>query len=214
MNIIIIGATGMIGSGIVKKALNSDQVNQITLISRKNCGISHPKLKEIIHSNFYDFSSIKEELKHQNLCFYTVGVYTGQVPPKEFRDITVNMTLDFASQLKEASPDVVFCLLSGQGADRTEKSSVMFARDKGAAENGLVRLDFKRLHCFRPGYIYPVVPRKEPNLFYRITRLFYPLLKVIAPFAVVTSNQLVYAMFTVGMNGGKDIYENRDIQAI
>jgi hypothetical protein len=143
-------------------------------------------------------------------------VYTGQVPRDEFRKITVDVTAAFAKELKQQSPDTGFCFLSGQGADRSEKSKVMFALDKGVAENRLIALNFTHLAILRPGYIYPVTPRKEPNALYRIFRSLYkPFLSKIYPNIGLTSEQLATAMVNIGFNGGdKIIYENREIKQL
>ena len=215
-NIIITGTNGMIGQLILEYCLQREDVSKVTSITRKKTGISHPKLFEVIHENYLDFSSIRETLQHQDICFFCIGVYTGQVPRDEFRKITVDVTAAFAKELKQESPDTGFCFLSGQGADSSEKSKVMFALDKGEAENILIGLNFRHLAIFRPGYIYPVTPRKEPNTLYRIFRILYkPLLSKIYPNIGLTSVQLAKAMIHIGFNGGdQTIYENKDIKSL
>ena len=138
------------------------------------------------------------------------------MPKDEFRKITVDYTVSFATALKKGSPNAVFCFLSGQGADRTEKSRMMFARDKGRAENFLSRIGFARVHCFRPGYIYPVQPRKEPNTTYVIFRaLWKPLFSWLTPGMGLTSEQLAYAMVKVGFGQEEpEIIENNMIKRI
>ena len=215
-NIIITGANGMIGRLILEYCLQREDVNKVTSITRKKTGITHPKLLEVIHEDYLDFSSIRETLQHQDICFFCIGVYTGQVPRAEFRRITVDITAAFAKELKQQSPETGFCFLSGQGADSAEKSKVMFALDKGVAENILIGLNFRHLAIFRPGYIYPVTPRKEPNTLYQIFRVLYkPLLSKIYPNIGLTSEQLATAMVNIGFNGGdKIIYENREIKQL
>ncbi len=215
-NVIITGANGMIGGLILSACLERSDVQKVTSIVRKRSGLQHPKLFEIVHQNFLDFSGIEDRLQNQDICFFCIGVYTGTVPKDEFRRITVDVTAAFASALILQSPNLGFCFLSGQGADLTEKSTVMFAKDKGAAENILLGLQFKQLAIFRPGYIYPVTPRKEPNLFYRITRILYkPLLSKVYPNIGLSSQELADAMvkraFTVA---DKQIYENKEIKAL
>ncbi len=206
----------MIGKLILEYCLQREDVNKITSITRKPTGIKHPKLVEVMHNDFLDYSIIADHLKDQDICFYCIGVYTGQVPRDEFRKITVDYTHAFASALKQQSPETGFCFLSGQGADRSEKSSVMFARDKGVAENILFNLHFNHLAVFRPGYIYPVTPRVEPNTAYRIFRIAYKYgLRQLYPNIGVTSEQLAKAMIIIGFNGkGQVVYENRDIGKI
>ncbi|MBV9986817.1 MAG: hypothetical protein JO301_04010 [Chitinophagaceae bacterium] len=212
--VIITGANGMIGGIILRHCLERNDVSRIVSIGRKKTGISHPKLLEVLHDDFLNFSAIAPHFENQDLCFFCIGVYTGQVSREEFRKITVDVTAAFARTLKERSPDAAFCFLSGQGADRSEKSRIMFAKDKGIAENMLVNLGFKQLSIFRPGYIYPVTRRKEPNFSYRIFRALYkPVLSNLFPWATITSEQLAAAMIQAGFNGGpKMIYENSEIK--
>jgi uncharacterized protein YbjT (DUF2867 family) len=216
MNVIITGSNGMVGGLILNKCLASFEVTQVTSIVRRPTGIIHPKLKEIIHTDFLDFTAIEEVFKNQDVCFYCIGVYTGKVSRAEFATITIDYTRAFAEMLRKHNEKTTFCFLSGQGADRKEKSRVMFAKDKGIAENILFHLKFAKMHSFRPGYIYPVVPRQEPNLTYKLMRLFYkPVVSWLFPFACVTSEQLTSVMVEVGLHGGhKEIYENNDIRKI
>ena len=215
-NILITGSNGMIGNLILQKCLASEDVKQVTILVRKPSGFQHPKLKEVLHGNFLDYSGVEDFLKNQDVCFYCIGVYTGQVPPAEFRKITVDFTKSFGETLKQNSPRATFCFLSGQGVDPQEKSRIMFARDKGAAENSLLNLKFEAIHFFRPGYIYPTVKRKEPNLMYKILRVLYkPILSKIYPNFGITSEQLAQAMVEVGLKGNKNvIFENKDIRTL
>jgi nucleoside-diphosphate-sugar epimerase len=211
-NVIITGTNGMIGNIILQKCLQRDDVTKVTSITRKSLGIYHPKLEEVIHDDFLDCTKIEPFLKNQDACFYCIGVYTGQVPTDEFKKITVAYTEVFAIALKKNSDQTSFCFLSGQGADSKEKSSVLFAREKGIAENILLKLKFKSIHIFRPAYIYPVTPRVEPNFLYKMMRILYSPLKFIYPNFAVSSVKLADTMVEVGMNEGKIIYENNDIR--
>lgn len=213
-NVILTGATGMIGSLILQNCLSSKQVNRITCISRKSSGVEHPKLLEILHHDFENFSAVSDHFINQQICFFCLGVYTGKVSKDVFRRITVDYTLAFAKILKTASSASTFCLLSGQGADRLEKSKFMFARDKGAAENGLVDLHFNKFYIFRPGYIYPDKRRKEPNFSYRVMRALYkPVFSKLYPNIGITSTRLANVMTDVGLNDHEQkIFENDDIR--
>lgn len=206
----------MIGKSILEICLASEEVNRVTSITRNPLGISHPKLSEVIHQDFLDFDPIEYAFQHQDTCFYCLGVYTGQVPRETFRLITVDYTRAFATLVRKLNPDIRFCFLSGNGADLTEKSRIMFARDKGAAENILLNLRFTYLNIFRPGYIYPESPRKEPNLSYKVFRVLYkPVLSRVYPNIGLSSGELARAMTTIGFNGGEKVfYENRDIREI
>lgn len=212
-NVIITGSSGMIGGLVLNKCLSRNDVGKITLINRHPSGIKNSKVNEVIHKDLLDYSSIENVFEGHDICFFCIGVYTGAVPPDEFRKITVDYTLAFAEVLKKHSPNAAFCFLSGAGADLTGKSRIMFARDKGVAERGLLDLNFGRTHIFRPGYIYPVTPRKEPNLLYVISRLVYKPIKIVYPNIGTTSEKLSDVMVEVGLEGGdKQIYENRDIR--
>ncbi len=203
----------MIGGLILEKCIANKDVTKISLINRKPSGLTDPKLYECIHANFLDFSAVGDVFQSQDICFYCLGVYTGQVPSEEFKRITYEYTKAFADALYQKSPAARFCFLSGEGADPSEKSRILFAREKGRAENYLLGLNFSKTYLFRPGYIYPVKPRKEPNLMYKLLRIFYKPLRLIYPNLGVESEKLATKMFEVGLFGGdKIIYHNRDIR--
>lgn len=214
-NVIITGATGMIGSMILEKCLASDAVQKITSVVRKPTGRLHAKLVEVVQTDFLDFSNA-DYLANQDICYFCIGVYTGQAPRDEFRKITVDYTHAFASALRAKNKETVFCFLSGDGADRSEKSRIMFKKDKGIAENNLIRLQFHRLHIFRPGYIYPSVPRKEPNRAYVFFRYAYKwLFRYIYPDIGLTSEQLSTAMMYAGLHGvEQETLENAGIRRL
>lgn len=205
----------MIGSLVLQNCLASDQIKQVVTINRRKSGVSHSKLTEVIHQDYLDYTAIENHFKSVDIAYYCMGVYTGQVSRDEFRKITYSYTVAFTDMLKKHSPEATICFLSGQGADRSEKSRLMFAKDKGAAENYLIALNFPQTFIFRPAYIYPVTPRKEPNVSYRIMRSIYPIFKALYPNGVVTSIDLANAMFKTGLQGGdKVILENKDIKRI
>ncbi len=212
-NVILTGANGMIGGLILRRCLERNDVSKITAILRHPTGLKHPKLVEVIHQDFMNFSSVNQYFSNQQICFYCIGVYTGKVPRDEFRKITIDYTLAFAEELKKYSDGISFCFLSGQGADSKEKSRIMFALDKGKAENGILRMNFRRTHIFRPGYIYPVTPRKEPNFIYKLMRILYKIFSPLFPNMGVTSEKLADTMVEVAFAGReKIIYENSEIR--
>lgn len=213
-SVLILGSSGMIGSLVLQNCLSNPEISTVTTVVRRKSTIKHPKLVEIVHSDFLDFSMIKNQLKNQDICFYCLGVYTGQVSRADFASITIDYTKALATTLRNANENTTFCFLSGQGADSTEKSRIMFAKDKGIIENILFKLNFYRTFCFRPGYIYPVKERREPNFSYKIMRLLYqPFLSKIYPNIGVTSDKLASVMVTIGLNGyDKSIIENNDIR--
>ena len=213
--ILIIGSSGMVGGIVLRECLNSPDISTVTSFVRKPSGLQHPKLKEIIHSDFSDYSGLEKHFQNIDVGHFCIGVYTGQVPDTEFRKITVDFAKAYADALHQGNPNTTLCFLSGQGADLTEKSRFSFAHYKGIAETYLMEKKWGGLHIFRPAYIYPIEKRKEPNLAYSIYRKLYPLMKNVFPKSVITSEQLGQAMFKAGMVGtGKMILENEDIKAV
>lgn len=196
--VLIFGANGMTGDLILQKCLQSNDINEVITITRKELQIKHPKLTSIIHDNFLNFDAIASNFENIDICYYCLGVYTGAVPNDLFFQITVDYTKVIADQLKFKSPNICFCFLSGMGADLTERSKMPFAKAKGMAENYLLQLGFEKLVIFRPGYIYPVTKRREPNFFYTLSRWLYPILKIMYPGIGLSSEQLASAMFKAG----------------
>ena len=217
-NVVLLGATGMVGGEALGLLLEEPAVERVTVIGRRPTGIAHEKLREIIHEDFEEFSSLSDVLEGQDAALFCLGAYTGAVPDEQFRRITYDITVAFAGVLRAASPGAAMCFLSGAGADRSGKSRMAFARYKGMAENALIEAGFPRLHIFRPGYIYPVTPRKEPNLVYRISRTLWPVLRVVAAGMGISSVDLARAMVTGGLEGTGDhddpVLENRDIRTM
>jgi uncharacterized protein YbjT (DUF2867 family) len=208
-NIIIAGATGMVGNHVLQYCLKSEEVAKVTSLVRKPSNHPHPKLNEIIVKDFTQLIHLEDVFKDQDVAYFCIGVYTGSVSREVFRAITVDMPVAFGQMLKAHSPAVRYVLLSGAGADRTEKSNMMFAKDKGTAENKLSAMGLGAFHTFRPGYIYPVEKRKEPNLSYAIMRNMYPLLRMLGKKYSIKSTELAMAMFKVGLHGAEhEVLEN------
>ena len=216
--LVIVGATGMVGGYALRYALQNPDVGSVTAIGRDKVGISHSKLREVLHRDFADCSALAEPLIGQDAAVYCLGAYTGAVPDAEFHTITVDYTVEFARVLRGSSPDAAFSFLSGNGADPTGRSRLAFARYKGEAENALLAAGFPRVYLFRPAYIYPVKPRKEPNFSYRLLRAMYPLWRVLVPNQVIRADDLGRAMVDAGVRGTGErrgpVFENRDIRAM
>ena len=216
--LVIVGATGMVGGYALRYALENPAVASVTAIGRKTVGISHPKLKEVLHRDFADCSALAETLSGQYAAVFCLGTYTGAVSDAELRTVTVDYTIEFARVLRSSSPDAAFSFLSGNGADPTGRSRIPFARYKGEAEKELLASGFSHVFIFRPAYIYPVEPRKEPNFSYRLLRAVYPALTVLFPNQVIRADDLARAMVDVPLRGTRErggfVFENRDIRAI
>jgi uncharacterized protein YbjT (DUF2867 family) len=213
---VIVGATGMVGGCALRYALDNPAVECVTSIGRKRLGISHPKLKEVLHQNFSDCSALADPLLGQDAAVYCLGTYTGSVSDAELRAITADYTIEFARVLRDSSPNAAFSFLSGNGADPTGRSRLAFARYKGQAEKALLAAGFPRVCIFRPAYIYPVKPRREPNFSYRLLCAIYPFFRVVFPNQVIRADDLARAMVDVVVRGaGKSrslVLENRDIR--
>jgi uncharacterized protein YbjT (DUF2867 family) len=216
--LVIVGATGMVGGYALRYALDHPAVGQVTSIGRRKLGVSHPKLNEVLHPDFADCSALAEALSGQHAAIFCLGTYTGSVPDAELRKITLDYTVEFARVIHGSSPNAAFSFLSGNGADPTGRSRMAFARYKGEAEKALLATGFPRVFIFRPAYIYPVEPRKEPNLSYRLLRVIYPAFRVLFPNQVIPADDLGRAMVDVAVRGTAErearIFENRDIRAM
>jgi len=216
--LVIAGATGMVGGYVLRYALENPAVGSVTAIGRKKLGISHPKLKEVLHQDFADCSALADTLSGQDAAIFCLGTYTGSVSDAELRTITVDYTVEFARVLRLSSPDAAFSFLSGNGADPTGRSRIPYARYKGEAEKALLAAGFPRVYIFRPAYIYPVEPRKEPNFSYRFLRAIYPVFRALFPNQVVRADDLARAMVDVAARGTEKrqslVLENRDIRAM
>lgn len=202
----------MIGNLVQTNCLNTEEVTEVISLVRKPTWTQHDKLTEIVLDNFGDYSGASKAFRGVHVGFFCIGVYTGQVGDDLFKKITVDYAAAFARAIAAQNPGATLCLLSGAGADRTEKSKTSFARYKGMAENEIAALNLK-FHSFRPGYIYSVEPRKEPNIMYRVSRMFYPVIRAFGEKYSIKSTELAAAMVNVGINGGanREVLENQDI---
>lgn len=216
--LVVVGATGMVGGYALHDALADPSVSLVTAIGRRTVGLSHPKLREVVHQDFTDCSALAGALAEQDAAIFCLGAYTGVVPDDELRKITVDYVIEFARVLRENSPGATFSFLSGMGADPTGRSRAAFARYKGEAEKGLLAKGFPDVYIFRPAYIYPVKPRKEPNLGYRLLRGIYPVFRLLFPTQVIRADDLAKAMVDVVLRGTAKgygpIFENRDIRGM
>ena len=210
---IITGSTGMVGEGVLHICLNSSDVESVLVINRKPCGVIHPKLKEIIHKDFMHVSQILDQLSGYNACYFCAGVSSIGKNEKEYIHITYDLTLSLANSLVQLNPEMVFKYVSGVGTDSSEKGKSMWARVKGKTENDLLKLPFKDVYSYRPGYIQPIIGLKKSYTIYKILTPFYAILEKLFPKHVGTLEEIGKSMINVTLKGyGKKVLEIVDIR--
>jgi putative NADH-flavin reductase len=216
LNVIITGATGMVGEGVLHECIQHPDVENILIITRKSTGYIHPKIKEIIHTDFSNFTKLKAQLKGYNACLFCLGVTSIGKKEEEYLKLTYNLTTNFAGILAAVNHNMTFCYISGAGTDSTEKGGTMWARVKGKTENELMRLRFKAVYNFRPGFIKPFLPLKPNQTYYKTYKFIswlFPILKLFAPNMVITLKELAAAMINACLKGySKNILEIKDIK--
>ncbi|HVE00045.1 MAG TPA: hypothetical protein VNB90_17675 [Cytophagaceae bacterium] len=209
---IITGATGMVGEGVLHECLLHPEVEKVLVINRKPCGVSHPKLEEIIHADFLNFTPIENRLGGYNACYFCLGVSSIGMKEPEYRKLTYDLTMHVASTLAKLNPDMTFCYISGGGTDSTEKGRSMWARVKGKTENDLMKLPFRQAYMFRPGYMQPTPGLKNTLKPYKYISWLYPFFKTLFPSGVSTLKEVGLAMInTVNKGYPKKILEVKDI---
>ena len=201
IKVIITGVTGMVGEEVLHEALLHPDVETVLVLTRKPTGIKHPKLREIVHSNFYDLSAIESPLTGYNACFFCLGVTSIGKKEDEYRHLTYDLTVSVATTLCKLNPDMTFCYISGAGTDSSEKGKVMWARVKGKTENALKALPFKAVYLFRPGYLHPTPGMSHTNKYIKYILWLYPLLRRVYPSGVSTMKELALGMINVAENG-------------
>lgn len=205
MKIIITGATGMVGQGVLLECLDDHKIIAVLSISRNSTGIKHPKLKELLHSDFSDFSAIKNQLDGYDACFHCMGVSSAGMSEKEYTKYTYDFTLALAKPLQDLNSNMTFIYVSGQGTDSTEKGGLMWARVKGRTENDLLKLGFKQAFMFRPGAIIPkrgVKPRaKATRIAMNLLGWTLPLFKAISPNSITDTEKIGKAMINCAISG-------------
>ncbi|PWJ42903.1 NAD-dependent epimerase/dehydratase family protein [Sediminitomix flava] len=212
---IITGSTGMVGKAALIECLDSEAVEAVLVINRRPIDIQHPKLKEVLLSDFTKIDSIKEQLRGYNACFHCMGVSAVGMSEAQYTHITYDMTKALADTLYEINPDLVFEYVSGVGTDSSEKGSLMWGRVKGRTENMLLAKGFKDAYALRPGGIIPEKGVKSStgwyNFFYAIMRPFFPLMKKMD--SIITSSQLGKAMINSALYPNQNkVLEVRDLK--
>ncbi len=215
MKVIVFGATGMVGQAVVRQCLLEDRVTSVLIVGRSSAGVSDPKVEELIHGDFLDFSSVATELTGYDACFFCLGVSAAGMSEPAYRRVTYFMTMAAARELAERNAKMRFLYISGAGTDSTEHGRTMWARIKGETENAVLSLPFEG-YALRPGYIQPRHGVQSRNKLYRniyrVTGRLYPALARVAPKYFIASDELALAMINIAANGSeKRILESSDL---
>ncbi len=219
MNVVIFGASGMVGQGALLACINDPEVTAILTVGRAASGPASPKVKNLVHKDFLNFTDVKHDLTGYDACFYCLGVTSNGLSEPEYKKVTRDFTVAAAKVLADANPKMTFVFVSGSGTDSSEKGRVMWARVKGATENDLFKMAFKAAYALRPGYIHPMdgiqSRTKLYNTFYKVAGPLFPVLNAVMPKQITTTRRIGDAMIKLARTGGpKKILENRDINAL
>jgi uncharacterized protein YbjT (DUF2867 family) len=197
---IVTGTTGMVGEGVLMECLNHPDVEEILVINRKPGGVSHPKLRELIHGDFFDLAPIERELAGFDACFFCLGVSSVGMSNEEYRHITYDLTLNVARLLARLNPETTFCYVTGAGTDSSEQGRVAWARVKGATENALARL-FKQAYMFRPGFMKATPGQRNVKSYYKFFAWLYPVGRALYPAGFCTLQEVGLAMINAARTG-------------
>ena len=212
IKVIVTGATGMVGEGVLHECLNHPEVEHVLVINRKPCGVTHSKLSEIIHANFHNITPLESQLVNYNACFFCLGVSSLGMKEDQYHHLTYDLTVHVAETLSRLNSGMTFCYVSGSGTDSTEQGKIMWARVKGETENKLLQLPFKKAFMFRPGFMQPTKGLKNALKFYNFVNWMFPLLRTMFPGFVCTLKEVGVAMInTVRKGYPKTILEVKDI---
>jgi uncharacterized protein YbjT (DUF2867 family) len=212
----LLGATGMVGQGVLRECLLDPEVVSVLAIGRNATGQRHEKLHEIVREDLSDLSAIEGKLSGYNACFFCLGVSAVGMNEEAYRHVTYDLTISVARTLANLNPTMTFIYVSGAGTDSTERGRMMWARVKGKTENALLQMPFKAAYMFRPGYIQPLhgirTKTKWYGAVYAMMGPLYPVWKLLFPKYVTTTECLGRAMLTVAKRGApKSVLENQDI---
>lgn len=219
IKVVIFGASGMVGQGVLRECLLDPEVTSVLSVARSSTGQQDPKLREVVHKDFLDFSPLEKDLAGFDACFFCLGVSSVGMSEKDYRRITFGITMAAAETLAKLNPQMTFIYISGAGTDGTEKGRTMWARVKGQTENALRRLPFKAAYMFRPALIVPLHGIKSRTFAYRISyalmRPLLPLMETLFPRYVTTTQKLGRAMLIVAKRGApKPVLEVPDINSL
>ena len=219
MRVVLFGGSGMVGQAVLRECLLDPEVERVVSVVRRATGARHPKLREVVHADFHDFTSIAPELTGVDACLFTLGVTSAGMSEQEYRRVTYDITMAAATTLLRLNPQLTFVFVSGAGTDNTERGRVMWARVKGAAENALLRMPFKGAYMFRPAAIQPLHGVRSRTTSYRIAYTVMspvlPLLRRLFPQYITTTEKLGRAMIAVAKHGApKQVLESKDINEL
>jgi uncharacterized protein YbjT (DUF2867 family) len=219
MKVILFGATGMVGQGVLRECLLDAEVESVLVVGRSSTGQRHPKLREILLDNFLDYSAIESQLAGYDACFFCLGVSSVGLSEERYRHLTYDITLAAASTLARLNPQSVFVYVTGQGTDATEQGRLMWARVKGKTENDLLKLPFKAAYMFRPAAIQPLHGIRSKTAWvqaiYVAAAPLLSLLNRVAPKYMTTTEQVGRAMIKVARDGyPKRVLESEDINRL
>lgn len=219
MNILILGATGMLGHGVLQECLAANDVQQVITLGRTSVASQHAKLVDVVHPNLFDLTAIESRLSAVDACFFCLGVSAYGMSESDYRHLTYALTLSVANKLSQLNPQMTFVYVSGEGTDSSEQGKSMWARVKGQTENALMQLPFKAVYLFRPGIIQPVhgVHSKTRlyRLFYKLTQPVLPVLWRLFPNAILTTQVIGQAMLNAARQGlGKQVFNSKAINAL
>jgi uncharacterized protein YbjT (DUF2867 family) len=212
IKIIITGATGMVGEGVLHEALNSSYIEEVLVIGRRPTGYIHPKLKEFELPDFYKPESLTHVVKSYDACLFCLGVSSIGMKEEEFTLKTYTLTIGFAKVLADSNPNMTFSYISGSATDTSERGPVMWARVKGRTENDLAKLGFKNTYAFRPGYLQPTAGMRNTLPYYKYIDWLYPFFKLVIPNHTSRLSELGKAMIECAVFGHqKNSIEVKDI---
>lgn len=216
MKVLITGASGMVGKGVLLECLDHPSITQVLSIGRSTIGLDHPKLNQLKHPDFSDFSNVKDQLKGYDAAYLCMGVSSAGMSEEEYTIKTYDYTLSLANVLYEMNAEMTCIYVSGQGTDSSEKGRSMWARVKGKTENDLLKLGFGQAFMFRPGGIIPVRGVRPSSKIYRIAITWLgwllPVIKFLSPNSIVKSSEIGQTMIYVSLNGySKSIIDPKDI---
>ncbi|MEQ8517487.1 MAG: NAD-dependent epimerase/dehydratase family protein [Cytophagales bacterium] len=216
MKVLITGATGMIGKGVLLECLDHPQIEKVITLGRSALDMEHSKLEEIIHKDFKDYSSIKDKLQNIDAAYLCMGISAAGLSEAEYREITYEYTITLAKTLLKSNPEMTCTYVSGQGTDSSEKGRMMWARVKGKTENDLLNMGFKQAFMYRPGMIIPLKGIQSKTKLYQFMYDYFmwlvKLVKFIAPKTVVNTTQIGQSMINVTLNGfAKRVLDPQDI---